>query len=102
MASTYDVGDLVRTSVTFTSTAGTAADPSGTIRFGWKNPAGISTFTASTGTGSTDINKSTTGVYFYDLVTTGRGVYWTRFESTGDIVTAEEAYFLVRAQQVSS
>lgn len=100
MASTYDVGDTVRTTIIFASTAGVNADPSGTIRFGYKTPDGTVTFTAATGAGN--IEKQTTGTYFYDLVTTSSGRYETRFESTGSIVTAEEAYFIVRPQKVST
>lgn len=102
MASTYDIGDSVRTNVSFLSTGSTAADPSGAIRFKWKTPDGTVTATTySTGT-STGVIRTGAGTYHANLVTTGQGVYWTRFESTGSIVTAVEAYFLVRASQVTT
>ena len=99
MASTFDIGDVVRISSTFLSTAGTAADPT-TVYFAYENPAGVSYST--TYTGAADIVKVTTGVYYYDITTTGYGLYEYRFSSTGLITAAAEHYFSVRPRRVTT
>ena len=102
MATTYDVGDIVRISSTFTDTGGTRADPT-TVYFAYENPAGVSYSTTYTGVG--DVIKASTpstGVYYYDVSCTGQGQYEYRFTSTGLITASAEAYFSVRGRRVST
>ena len=105
MATTYDVGDIVRCWSTFTDTGGTRSDPT-TVYFAYENSAGVSYSTTYTGAG--DIVKATlptshsTGVYYYDITTTGQGLYEYRFTSTGLITASAESYFSVRRQRVTT
>ena len=102
MATTYDIGDVVRISSTFLSTAGVRADPT-TVYFAFETPDGTAYSTTYTGAG--DIVKASTpstGVYYYDITTTGYGQYEYRFSSTGLITSAAEAYFSVRPRRVTT
>ena len=102
MATTYDVGDIVRISSTFLSTAGTRADPT-TVYFAYETPDG--TAYSTTYTGAADVIKASTpstGVYYYDITTTGYGQYEYRFSSTGLITASAESYFSVRPRRVTT
>lgn len=104
MPSTYDIGDVVRVSVTFTDTGSSPADPS-KVHFHYENPAGTVTTASrvSTSTGASNgIVKTDTGDYYYDITTTGQGLYETRFYSTGAVQTAVESWFSVRPLRVST
>ncbi len=105
MPSTYDVGDIVRIGSTFTDTGGTKADPT-TVYFHYDTPTSTapSTFShATTATGSAgNINRTTDGVYFFLITTTGPGLYESRFFSTGVITAAAETWFSVRPLRVST
>ena len=104
MPSTFDQGDLVRVTNTFTDTGGTPADPT-TVYFHYENPSLVtSTFTrTSTALGVVGgIRKMSVGVYVYDIPATGRGLYETRFFSTGAITAASESWFSVRPLRVST
>ncbi len=96
MATTYDIGDIVRTWARYTTSTGSTAykDPSGGVAVAYQNPGG--TITTSTPT------KSDTGEYYYDIACTGQGMYEVLFTSTGDIVTGQETWFSVRRRLVSS
>jgi hypothetical protein len=105
MGSTYDIGDVVRVTGLFTDTGGVAGDPS-TVRFLYDTPtstaATIHTRT-STAIGAVDqIVKASTGVYYFDLPTTGRGLYETRFTSTGALQASGESWFSVRPRRVTT
>lgn len=98
MASTYDIGDKVRASAIFTLAAGTTIDPS-KVYFAVQKPDGaIANSTYSAGT--TNVNRSSSGHYYKDIVTTAAGLYEYRFWSTGTGQAAEEGYFSVRAKRV--
>jgi hypothetical protein len=101
MGTTYDIGDVVRVLVTFTSSTSntTGVDPSG-VTFAYETPDGTS---VSEVYGSdTDVVKSTTGVYYRDIVTTASGLYETRFTSTGTWATSVESWFNVRGRRVTT
>ena len=98
MASTYDIGDVVRCAAVFTLAAGSTVDPT-KVYFSKQTPDGAisnSTYSALT----TDITRSALGHYQKDLITTGAGLYEYRFWSTGTGQAAEEGYFSVRAKRV--
>jgi hypothetical protein len=69
MASTYLSGSLVRTTVTFANSAGTAADPS-TVTLKYR-PGPLGTAVTTVVYPSSPIVKDSTGVYHADLDTTG-------------------------------
>lgn len=104
MPSTYDVGDIVTVQATFTDTGGTVGDPT-TVYFHYENPAGSVSTAGRTSTAAGPVNgitKVSTGIYTYDITCTGRGLYETRFFSTGTLQAAGESWFSVRPLRVST
>lgn len=104
-ASTHDIGDIVRVTGTFTDTGGTAADPT-SVHFLYDTPTSTAPTTATrtdTGLNTVDsITRASTGVYYFDITTTGRGLYETRFTSTGVIGASVESWFSVRPRRVTT
>ena len=105
MGSTYDRGDIVRITGTFTDTGGTVGDPT-TVHFLYDTPTSTAPTTAtrtSTASGAVGgITKSSTGVYYYDISSTGQGLYETRFTSTGALAASGESWFSVRHHRVTT
>lgn len=92
MAGTYDRGDLVRLTATFTNDAGAATDPT-TVTLRIKAPGGI----LSAPTPAQD----NPGVYHYDLDLNAVGPWYYRWEGTGVVQTAEESLLFVRDSMFS-
>lgn len=96
--STYDIGDTLRLSATFTlnstNTAPTAiylyyqAPGSTTVEYSYGGG------TVSTGTG--------TGVYQKDITIATAGTHHYRWQGTGAVATAEQSSFEVREQTAST
>lgn len=105
MPSTYDQGDQVRITGTFTDTGGTVGDPT-TVNFLYDTPTSTAPTIAtrtSTSTGAVNgITKLSTGVYHYTVPTTGQGKYEARFTSTGTLAASGESWFSVRPQRVTT
>lgn len=102
MATTYDIGDVVRVSSTFTDTGGNRADPT-TVYFAYETPDGTAYSTTYTGIGDiVQASTPSTGVFYYDITTTGLGQYEYRFSSTGLITASAESYFSVRGRRVTT
>jgi hypothetical protein len=102
MASTYDIGDVVRVTATFTTSTGnsTGVDPAA-VHLHLETPSGVvtsQTYSAATG----DVVKDTTGVYYIDITTTEAGIYEQRFTSTGTVTTSVENWFSVRNRRVTT
>lgn len=92
MANTYDKGDVVRCSATFSNSAGVSIDPAAVL-FDFKTLAGATT-TYTYGTDS-ELIKDDTGDYHVDLGANEEGVWYWRFYSTGTGQAAAEARFHV-------
>lgn len=92
----YDVGDLVRVSVTFTDAAGTALDPT-TVSLSYRKLGG----TVTTLVYGTDVAvvKVSTGVYRCDISAASSGRWFYRWHSTGAGQGSEEVEFYVRPSQ---
>ncbi len=104
MPNYYDVGDIVRTSSTFTDTGGTKADPT-TVHYVLTTPDGTDIENTRTSTEALvdSIGRSTDGVYFRDVTLgSSSGTHWYRFSSTGVITSAAEANFRVRRQYTAT
>lgn len=88
----YDIGDLVRITGTFTNAGGTAIDPSGTVLFTVVKPDNVTTvYTYGSGT---DVVKASTGVYYVDVPASIAGRYHWRSAATGAVGTgADETWF---------
>lgn len=93
MASTYDIGDVVRCVSVFRNIAGTAVDPS-TVKAWVQSPVGVETlYTYGTDAG---LVKDSTGNYHLDIEPSIPGVWVYRFEGTGSNKGADETTFIVR------
>ena len=105
MGTTYDIGDVVRVTGTFTDTGSALGDPT-TVNFLVDTPTSTAPTTAtrtSTSTGDVGgIYRYSTGVYYYDVTTTGRGLYETRFTSTGTLAASGESWFSIRPRRVTT
>lgn len=100
MASTWDIDDKVRETVTFRNASSAAADPTAVYCY-VETPDGTvtkHTYAASSG----EIVKSGTGVYYLDVTTTGHGIYEIRWTGTGSVVASVEGWFSVRERRVST
>jgi hypothetical protein len=88
----YDLGDIVRVTGTWTDSGGTATDP-GTVTFTYTDPSG----TATTLTYVTDaeVVKSSTGVYYVDVTANLEGTWFWRWVSTVSGAAADEGQFAV-------
>lgn len=96
MANTYDVGDLVRVTGTFT-VGSVATDPT-TVTLKVKDPSGnLDTYTYAL----SQVTKSSTGIYYKDLSIDEAGVWRYRFVGTGACVGEEEKWFEVREKRVA-
>ena len=86
---TYDVGDTIRLTGTFTNAGGTATAPSGTVSIKVLDPAGTSTTYSGT-----QLTNSSTGIYYVDVAANRSGRWHWRCEanSTG-YYGAEEGHF---------
>lgn len=99
MATTYDIGDKPRISVTFTDLTGSVGDPTGvTLRV--KPPRGAASTLFTYGVDAALV-RSGVGTYYldYQIFTEGRHEY--RWEGTGALQTANEGVFDVRKRRVS-
>lgn len=105
MPSTYDVGDVVRITGVYTDTGALLQDPD-TVHFHYDTPTSTAPSTqqrtgATTGTVN-GITRASSGTFFFDITTTGRGLYEGRFKSTGTVTAAGETWFSVRPLRVTT
>lgn len=89
---TYDLGDVVRVTGTWTDSDGTATDP-GTIVFSYTDPEG--TATSLTYGVDAEVVKSSTGVYYVDVTASLEGTWFWRWVATGSGASADEGQFAV-------
>lgn len=110
MPKTYDVGDMVRLHGKYsTSTGSTTYKNPVTVYLEIVNPAGTKTTdfittptTVSTGSLTFHtLTVTSSGEFYYDLVTTGSGRYNVRWSSTGTITTAGETGITVQSRTVT-
>ena len=94
MTNTYDIGDTIRLTATFT-VSDAVTDPT-TITLKVKDPVGtITSYTYAAGT----VTKASTGVYTKDIALTLSGPYFYRWEGTGTVPTADETWLDVEKSQ---
>ena len=96
MASTYDIGDKVRVTGTFT-VADVATDPT-TVTLRVLAPGGtVTPYTYAL----SEVTKSGTGVYYKDISITTAGIWYYRWLGTGTVEAGGEAEFYVRTPQAA-
>ena len=88
----YDLGDVVRQTGTFTNSAGAAADPTG-VTFSYTDPNG--TTTSLVYLTDAALVKDSTGVYHVDITASIEGIYRWRWLSTGTGAASTEGQFSV-------
>lgn len=90
----YDIGDLVRVSVAFTNSGGTAVDPSSVV-LKYVAPGGTAIMRTYGVVG--EVEKDATGQYHYDIDTTGGnpGEWWYKWSGTGAAQATAKGRFLV-------
>jgi hypothetical protein len=96
MANTYDIGDIVRLSASYTDTGGTPANPT-TVAFVYERPSG--SYSTETSTGPNVTNPSV-GSFHLDVEIDEAGLWEYRVTSAGSIQASTEDYFIVRARRV--
>lgn len=91
----YDIGDMVRlfTEGPFRDDGGNPVDPD-VVLCKIRDPARVKT-TFQYGVDS-DVVRDGVGLYHVDLVLNLSGTWYYRWQSTGNLVTAEETSFIVR------
>lgn len=98
MASTFDIGDVVRVRATFTQDD-VAIDPT-TVTLVVLEADGT-TSTTYTYAGST-VTRSSVGVYYVDVTvgSSDQGTWYTRWTTTGTGACSEESWFEVKPRRV--
>jgi hypothetical protein len=97
MANTYDIGDVVRLTGTF-SVSGTNTDPT-TVTLRVMDPTGnkdVYTYALA------QVTKSATGIFYKDVTLDESGHWWYRYEGTGAAAAVLEEWFEVRERKVGS
>ena len=90
----YDVGDVVRATVTLKQDT-VLTDPT-TLTFKYKDPAGVvltKTYALS------EVIRKSLGVFYFDFTVTASGTWFYRWVSTGTAAGAAEVQILVRKSQ---
>ncbi len=97
MVTEYDIGDLVRSSTSFTNTAGAATDPTViNVKFRLKDGA-ITTYVYST---DAELVKDSTGEYHVDISASAAGTVYVYWNGTGTVVAADEDSWVVKPSRV--
>ena len=97
-ANSYDIGDVVRLTATFTDTGGSYADPT-LVTFSVVDPSGNGSTDTSTGA---VVAHPSTGVYTIDVSVDEAGVWQYKVNSTGVVTSAGDSYFRARHSRVST
>lgn len=92
LAGPFDLGDLVRLSLSLTDPNGNPRDAS-TVVLAVRPPTGTVT--------NPVVVHSGTGTYRADYEPTEEGQYFYRFEAEGSVTAAEEGSFIIRPRVVT-
>ena len=87
---------MARIRGTFTSTAGTVANP-GSVKLVVTSPSGTDTVKTTT-----QLVHASTGVYYYDMLLTAPGRWPYQFTSTGAVSASGGDYLAVRPKFAST
>jgi hypothetical protein len=93
MPNSYDVGDVVRCTGTFTDADGNVVDPTA-VTFKFEDPSGNETSYVY-GT-DPEVVRVSQGVYRVDVTIDESGIWYYRFVSTGTGAAASEEFFKIR------
>lgn len=87
----YDVGDEVRCTGTFTDSGGSVQDPTA-VFFKYEDPSGA--VTTKQYVTDPEVVRDSVGVYHLDIDVDEAGMWWWRWYSTGSGQAADEDQFL--------
>lgn len=93
MAHTYDIGDVVRCTATFTNAAGAGVDPT-TVVFTYLDPSG-NQVSYEYGV-DPEVIRPEDGAYYVDVPVNLSSTWCLRWVGTGLNAAAGEAFFIVR------
>lgn len=95
----YNIGDLVRATGIFTDSDGTQVDPT-TVTVYVKDPSSnVSELVYGV---DTDVIKSDTGAYYYDITIDEAGNWYYRWKGVGAAVAADQERFYVEPLLIST
>ena len=97
VASNYNIGQVVRLSATFTSTAAALADPT-KVTYTVEDPSGNNSTDTDTGI----VAHPSTGLYTLDVQADEAGVWNYKVNSTGVVQASGEGWFRVKHSKVST
>jgi uncharacterized protein YfaS (alpha-2-macroglobulin family) len=92
MTQKFDIGETVRSDITFTNFSGTAADPTTVTCTARKPDQSVISLTVVAG--------GSTGVYYAETVVDQTGNWFVHWDGTGDLDVVEEGEFYVRVRKV--
>lgn len=94
----YDVGDKIRVTCTF-AVSGTNTDPT-TVTLKTRSPSGTIT-TKTYAANPSEVVKSATGIFYYDLTFSSAGTWYVKFLGTGAVTAVEETSYIARASAIA-
>ena len=94
---TYDIGDSIRCTITFATTAGVPTDPT-TVTFKYRDPSG-NEVTWVFGV-DPEVIKDDTGDYHADVTLDEDGLWYYRWEGTGALIGAAEHGWYARRSEI--
>jgi hypothetical protein len=87
----YQIGDMLRLQVSFTDADGAAVDPTTVTLTVLEPDANETSYTY----GAAEVEKESTGVYYYDLTVDQAGIHFFRWSAGGAYVAVDEGSFKV-------
>jgi hypothetical protein len=88
---TYDRGDKIKVTATFTNLSGAYIDP-GAVYLQYVTPAGV----ANSLVYPTTVSRTSSGIYYADISIAEAGDYWYRVHASGVGQSAAEGGFIVK------
>ena len=92
MAASFDIGDVARIQVVVTNAGGTLVDPTEVILYLHAPSGSVGTYKYSTA----QVQKQSTGTYYYNGTVTESGYHNSRWVGTGAADFADQSRYFVR------
>ena len=96
MASSFDIGDVVRIQVVVTTSAGVLVDPTEVSLYLHPPTGAVGTYTYSAG----QVQRQSLGTFYYNGTVTASGYYNTRWVGTGAADFGDQSRYFVRQTNV--
>lgn len=99
MTNTYEIGNLIKVTGTFTDSDGTVQDPTALTVY-YKDPS--DNITELVYLTDSDVIQASTGVYTVNISVDEEGKWYYRFKGTGSAQAAGESFFRVSKLNIST